>query len=309
MSDCALNAKPNELGSCLPKESIKEIVHKGDGNTLEEVKKNTNCTTDICLLDNVEIDTQKKEKLKRIFLKAPTASFDHNHWLNNTEVDTIMSQFRVKFPGFAHGFIHMIDLKSFEPSNISSFDYDVLPIDKINLPKEIKAGLVKSGRIQGPFDYTPRISTFQNVPLSSYGIICNTDSSSGSGKHWFAIFISTDQRDPDNASKPLIQIELFNSAGGGSSNESFDNYWINKAADISRETGLKCCFKPITSLQHQRSDTGNCGSYSLFYIYARLKGAHPNEFDNPSKPISDHKMKQFRTVCFCLNDNDVFSVK
>ena len=44
-----------------------------------------------------------------------------------------------------------------------------------------------------------------NGELKYFGMVCNTDSSSGSGIHWFSIFI-------DFTLNP-IQIEYFNSSG------------------------------------------------------------------------------------------------
>lgn len=312
MTECALNAKPNEQGSCLSKDGIAEVVKHASGNTLEEVKKNTNCDTDLCILEAIDLPVNLKEKIKRESLKAPTASFDHNHWLNNTEVDSIMSQFRINYPGFAHGFIHMIDLKSYEPGNVKSFDYNVESVSKTDLPKEFKTGLIERRIIPECEcnDHESILSTYKNVPLSSYGIICNTDDSSGSGQHWFCIFISTDQKDPDDVSVPMIQIELFNSGGGGSGNTDFDCFWVKQASKIARETGLKCIFKIVTTLKHQRPDTGNCGSYSLFYIYSRLRGVHPSHFNNPKKIISDHEMREFRKVCFTIDeDTSAFTLK
>ena len=311
MTECALDQKPNANNSCLDDSHVNVISQYTQGKTLAEIKEETKCDSDKCVLDKVDLPADIEGKIKREALKAPAKSYDHNYWLNNTEIDSVMSQFRKCFDGFAHGFIHMIDLKSFQPENISTFDYDVIPASQTDFSKEIKCGLIKRGIIQdSSFNYTPKLNTAKDTPLKSYGIVCNTDSSSGSGQHWFSIFISTDQKDPDNSSKLWIRIECFNSAGGGSTNKDFNAFWTKQAMDISRETCLKCTFDTITNLQHQSPDTGNCGSYSLFYIYSRLKGVHPSHFNNPKKMITDNQMKEFRKVCFTLDeDNSVFMLK
>lgn len=302
MSECALGVKANANGSCLTKDH-EALITKYEGvATLSEVKKKTNCNDDACIIEKINLPTEQKEKIKREAFKASVESNDHNYWLNNTQIDTIMSQLRMMFPGFAHGFIHMIDLEAFTPTNLHSFDYTVLPASQTNFPKEIKAGLVKRGIIDGVAGET-KLSTYKNTPLKSFGIVCNTDSSKGSGAHWFALFISTDLNDPDNTAKKMVTIELFNSAGGGVSNANFNNFWHKQAIEISKETGLRCVYKDkITSIQHQSDDTGNCGAYSLFYIYCRLKGIDPSEFNNPRKPIKDYAMQKFRGELFKVEE-------
>ncbi len=305
MSVCALNKSNTAEGTCLNDAQIKIISKYAKADTIKDIKKETKCDDDICILDAINIPLQIKEQIKRESLKAPAGGFDHNYWLNNTEIDTIMSQFRIQFDGFAHGWIHMSDLVAFAPSNIKTFDYDVFDARETDFASELKYSFIQRGIIKDDtFKYTPKLSTYKNKPLTAYGIVCNTDSSKGSGQHWFAIFISTDQYDPDNSSKPWIRIECFNSAGGGSDNQAFDKFWNEQAIQISKATGLKCTYDTITTIQHQRSDTGNCGSYSLFYIYARLRGEHPSEFNNPRRIIKDEEMKRFRKVCFREDKDD-----
>jgi hypothetical protein len=52
------------------------------------------------------------------------------------------------------------------------------------------AGLINS-TLSGK---SSNLSTYNNEPLHSYAIVCNTDSSKGSGQHWFVIFISSDPK-------------------------------------------------------------------------------------------------------------------
>jgi hypothetical protein len=302
MSSCALNQSPNSDGSCLSDGHV-AIISKYDTN-LSKIKNE--CDNDKCILEKIDIPIEVKSKIEREALKAPTKSLDHEYWLNNTEIDTVMSQLRRLYKGFTHGFIHMSDLVSFPPANINSFDYPVYDVHEIDFGKELKYALVKSGRLSGgevDSTFTPKLQTFDGEPMSSFGIVCNTDTSKGSGQHWFALFISSDQVDPSNTSKPWIRIELFNSAGGGSGSSVFDNFWETQALNIMKETGVKCTFDIVSTLQHQGveakyKNSGNCGSYSLFYIYSRLNGAKPSEFDNPKKIISDYSMQKFRSVCF-----------
>jgi hypothetical protein len=297
MSLCALNVTPGGNGSCFTPNQVSMITQYTEGNNLAEVKRETGCDDDKCILDKVALPLKLQSRLEREALKAPTSSFDNNYWMNNTEIDTVMSQLRYNYPGFAHGFIHMIDLKAFDPANVNSFEYPVHSVTDTDFANEFKSGLIKSGKLKGVTDYIPKLSTRDCAPLSSYGVVCNTDSSKQGGQHWFAIFISTDQKDPSDTSKPWIRVECFNSAGGGSINKSFNDFWQAQAMNISRATGLRCTYD---------ANTGNCGSYSLFYIYSRLNRIHPSEFDNPKKTITDYAMQKFRTVCFRIDENALF---
>ena len=206
-----------------------------------------------------------------------------------------MSQLRIQYPGFTHGFIHMSDLVSFSPANKKTFLYDVLDVESIDFGEEFRLALNgELGKLSTAIDPI----TKQKVPLKSFGIICNTDSSKGGGQHWFAIYISTDYKDPENTAKPWIRIELFNSGGGGSGNKHFDEFWFKTAIDIAKKTGYKCTFDIITDIKHQSDKTGNWGSYSLFYIYSRLNGTKAEEFNNHEYTINDNAMRRFREVCF-----------
>lgn len=291
-SKCALNMPPSN-GSCFSANHINDLqsslVGIPRGSSIAEIKRKLNCPDDECVLSKVTLPDTQKGKINREALKPETTSFDHNYWLNNTEIDTVLSQFRRQFPGFAHAFIHMIDLETFEPANVSTFDYPVYTVTATDFGKEFNPSA------------ECKLSTWNNAPLQSYGVVCNTDSSKGSGQHWFAVYISADRRDPKDTSKPYYCIELFNSAGGGVRNNTFNSFWETQAQNIAKATGLRCEYiDHVSNIEHQSANTGNCGSYSLFYIYCRLMGEPASEFDNSARPVSDASMRKFREFCFRL---------
>jgi hypothetical protein len=158
MFSCALNNKPNTDGSRLSEDHVSLRSKYTEGNTIKEIKQGTNCHDDSCILKTTEMPAEEKEKIKREALKAPTGSNDHNYWLNNTEIDTVMSQFRKKYPGFAHGFIHMIDLHAFAPSNVKSFDYPVFPTTETDFANEFRSLLIKRGLLSCTMTYTLKLS-------------------------------------------------------------------------------------------------------------------------------------------------------
>lgn len=100
-------------------------------------------------------------------------------------------------------------------------------------------------------------------------MVCNTDLSTNGGIHWFSIFI-------DFTTNP-IQIEYFNSSGYPlirgihiTERKQFYEFFQNLADELTKQ-GYPAKFIQVTEIEHQRSDTANCGSYSLFYIWSRLK--------------------------------------
>lgn len=271
LSKCALGKSPDLNGSCLP-DKIK--------NKMPECKG-----SDECIINN----HPEGKKIKTQYYKTEAESLDGNYWIDNTEIDTCMAQLRLQYPGFAHTFIHMSDIVGFPPKNLEFFDYIVKPLRDLDLGKCLKTAINK----QPP---CLELSTENNVPIKSIGTIFNTDTSRGSGQHWFAVYISTDHKDTQG--KPLILIEVFNSSGLDINIKSFQQYWTEQILKIKEATRCNCEYKLVSTIAHQKDDTGNCGSYSLFYIYSRLNGVRPEDFNNPNRKISDLTAEKFRQLLF-----------
>lgn len=291
LTECALNAIPQPNGTCFTPKHVEIIAKYTDADNIKAIKQEMNCDSDKCILEKINLPVVLEQKIAREALKTPTNSLHGSYWINNTEIDTCMSQLRKMYPGFAHSYIHMSDIKMFAPENSKSFEYKVSELTKINLGECFKLA------IEGK-PSCPELSTYGNVPLKSVGIVFNTDDSSGGGQHWFAVYISMDTVDPQNTSKKMIRIEVFNSSGGEIESSAFQSFWQQKKIEIANATGLRCEYGLVSTVQHQRNDTGNCGSYSLFYIYARLRGCKPNEFNRPEKIVADKKMEEFRKILF-----------
>lgn len=128
--------------------------------------------------------------------------------------------------------------------------------------------------------------------MKYYGVICNTDLSSNGGKHWFSIFI-------DFTANP-ITIEYFNSSGYSILNgehkierRNFSEFFYNLADELTKNN-KPAKFIQVTEIEHQRADTANCGSYSIFYLWARLNNK-PLKYFKDNK-IKDEDMEKFRSV-------------
>lgn len=290
---CALNKNQT---TCLPEKSIKNIASNFINNTnkssdkiIDELsKKNEKCEDldnvqhkELCILQNIQKDNSTNKNINKLvskhiiqYFKPVANKLDGNYWINNTEIDNIQHQLLKNFPNYYYSYIHMFDLKMFPPqtSNLFEEHNKILPITKIDFVNELKN--------KTNMDY--------NKDLNYYGIVCNTDISSGGGIHWFCIFI--------DFTKNPIEIEYFNSSGYDIKNDFYGNkfkkFFINLADNISLNY-KPCIFKKVTDIEHQRSDTANCGSYSLYYIWKRLTKNDYSSFVN--KPIEDEDMEKFRS--------------
>jgi hypothetical protein len=293
MSICILN---KETKSCLPVPIIKKLqsdILDTDYNSSEKIIKElaikTDCSinngiqnTELCILNKLNKKVNDKETKLNIkkaiitYFKPITKSYDKNHWLNNSEIDQVQHQLKTLFPGYYYSNIHMIDLVMFNPIHENIIDYNIKCIKDINFIDECK-------RENNFLTY--------NGDLKNYGIVCNTDLSSGGGIHWFSIFI-------DFTSDSSYNIEYFNSSGYDIRNKRFKEYFLNLADEITREV-KQCNFIKVTDIQHQREDTANCGSYALFYIWKRLNGTPYSYF--AENKIKDEHMEEFRKFLYRLH--------
>ncbi len=288
MSICSLNQSsklclPNIIIQKLQKEVL-DTNHKDDNNIMKELADNTKCnintdlqSTELCILQKLKKNTDIKDIVDNAiitYFKPITKSYDANYWLNNSEIDHIQHQLLTLFEGYYYSNIHMIDLVMFDPHHSDKIPYNIYPITEINFINECKK---------------ENCLLTHNGDLNYYGIVFNTDTSNNSGLHWFSIFI-------DFTSDP-INIEYFNSSGYDIKNRKFKEYLINLADEISKDV-RQCKFVKVTDIEHQRSDTANCGSFSLFYIWSRLNGK-PYSYFTDNK-ITDERMQKFREFLFRL---------
>lgn len=134
--------------------------------------------------------------------------------------------------------------------------------------------------------------------FSCFGCVVNTDTSSGPGKHWVAVFV--DCRPPPGKA---WTVEYFNSVGKPPTKQI--TYWMEKTrkklADYRTERAdcknsvCDVIAVPVTDIDHQESYT-ECGLYALFYIRRRLEGTDYSFFEN--KIIPDSAMTTFRQHIF-----------
>ena len=123
----------------------------------------------------------------------------------------------------------------------------------------------------------------------SMSVVLNTDVSTGGGIHWFCLFCDFQKKD--------ITLEFFNS----SSNPPLPpvKKWLfetKKKLEIDANRNVNIVLV-TDKIQHQKSNT-ECGVYSLYYIYSRIKKI---PYKNFYHRIPDSLMFEFRKVLFSTN--------
>jgi len=122
-------------------------------------------------------------------------------------------------------------------------------------------------------------------PANTFACVLNTDTSSGPGKHWVALFV--DNRDP------VCTIEYFNSAGNPPTKPVVR--WMAKAKKRLAHKGVAAEIVAVTDVDHQESQT-ECGVYTLYYVRRRLEGTPYTFFFE--RLVPDDLMTEFRKHCF-----------
>lgn len=127
-----------------------------------------------------------------------------------------------------------------------------------------------------------------------FGVVLNTDKSSGKGKHWFCLYgdlqHSGTEQDP-------YQIEYFNSSGNPPMHEV--EVWMNKAVyDLKKDTKKICKIVRSIPTRIQYSNT-ECGVFSLIYILSRLENKPTNWFYITN--AGDPEMIRYRQQLFRKN--------
>lgn len=124
-----------------------------------------------------------------------------------------------------------------------------------------------------------------------FGVILNTDVSSGNGLHWFCLY--GDFQHKGTQDDPYT-LEYFNSSGNPPMYEV--STWMEKAVhDLKRDTGKICKIVRSIPRRIQYSNT-ECGVFSLIYILSRLEGKPISWFYQTN--TDDEDMIRYRSVLF-----------
>lgn len=264
-TECAFGN--GDKGTCLNRKNLlklaKKILPKHTGSVpslIGMLRTKTKCSDDKCVLESPvvrnELSAEVIEKIEKETFK-PRGPAHSTAWLTNRDIDTILDQCVEVFP--QRHFYHI-------PFQMSDFNTVAIHPDK---DSNLKCMCVYD-KIKDGFD--------------TFGVIINTDKSTGSGIHWFAVFI---EHMPSQ-----ITIEYYNSAG--SSPLASVQKWIEYQYSHLTSKGFPTKIV-IHRINHQ-SDSYNCGIYSLYYIISRLSGVDYTWFQD--NDISTSKMNEFRRYLY-----------
>jgi hypothetical protein len=261
-SECAFTKEQNAV--CSPKNIIKkmaEMVKETVGKEIKDpvkivdtLKERMNCNSESCIIKSPEFI--KFAKLTHVdgilneFFK-PEGPATHFGLLSNYNIDNVLEQLQEKFPGFLH-----------IPFQMRDFEKVGSELARVDLAQKFKTG------------------------TTSFGVVLNTDWSTGRGIHWYCLF--------GEKKNNKIQIEYFNSSGKEPLPET--QAWLQKTKHyLTRELKIPVDIKYSTGIQFQ-NDEHSCGVYCLMYIWLRLEGTSPNWFKYDT--FNDPVMHKARRVLF-----------
>lgn len=234
------------------------MVSSGAVEIIAAAKDITDCKTEECALVTI---AKENPKVSAIVAETIRDNFkvdgpaDSTKWLNNSNIDGILAQLVRKHPSVYHMPFHMID---FEDQDLPS---GAITLKNVSLVKDV----INRGK-------------------DMFCVVINTDKYGNPGLHWFALFC-------DFRGTPAT-LEYFNSSGASAPLRIKE--WMSRAEMELEAAGYPTKRISAAVIQHQRSDT-ECGVYSLYYIYRRIKGASVEEF---ATRIPDAQMIAFRKKMF-----------
>jgi hypothetical protein len=223
---------------------------------ISTMKNMLNCESESCLLKRKDfVEFANEHNLKDVLDKffKPSGPATHFGLLSNFNIDDVLDQFEKRFDN--RKFLHI-------PFQMRDFE--------------------KVGTQLATTDLADKFREKYNT----FGVVLNTDWSSGGGIHWFCIF-------GENLGNK-IELEYFNSSGKEPLPEV--QAWLQKTKHyLQKELKIPVEIRYTTGIRFQ-SDEHSCGVYCLCYIWLRLEKVPPTWF----KPelFGDQQMHKVRKNLF-----------
>ncbi len=262
-NECAFT---NKGSVCSPKHVIQQMKRfaekKGvavDDNPVKIVstmKDLLDCKSESCILKrddfvNFAKLTNKIDILDQFF-KPQGPALDHG-LLNNFNIDDVLDQFEERFSD--RKFLHI-------PFQMRDFEKIGTKLATVDLAAEFNNG------------------------KRTFGVVLNTDWSSGGGIHWYCLF--------GEMNEEKIILEYFNSSGRPPLPET--QAWLQKTKHyLSQQLKIPVEIHYSTGIQFQNDDH-SCGVYCLCYIWLRLEGIPPTWFKKDT--FNDRLMHSARQNLF-----------
>ncbi len=202
--------------------------HKSKKDIVEKAKKKLGCDSESCVIvktaDKLGIGDVTAFLQKYFKPHGPHNSFG---LLSNVNIDEMLKKLSEQFP--TRKFLHI-------PYQMRDFDAVKSELATVNIANEFANG------------------------HRTFGVVLNTDVSTGGGIHWFCLF---GEKRGDN-----IQLEYFNSSGRPPLEEV--QILLNRMkSSVEQKWNTKIYYS--TGINFQQ-DNHSCGVYCVAYIWFRLLG-------------------------------------
>jgi hypothetical protein len=244
------------------KPDVNNMTDKEKIKLIEDVKEKLGCNTGVndmnCILEH------------SLFKK----------YTDNVDVMEFINKLKPNGPATKNGLLSNVDIDGFlsrlskEPEHA---DYYHIPFQMRDF-KEVSSELARINIAKDVF----------GKGFNKFGVVFNTDYSSGPGIHWYCVY---GEKDNNN-----ISIEYFNSSGEKPLDETM--VWLCTLCHTLRKDipGSNVKIKYSTGIKFQ-SDNHSCGVYSIMYIYYRVKGISSNYMFEPNN-FNDEYMHEARKLLF-----------
>ena len=232
-----------------------DLVSKDEKTLVAGMKELLNCQSESCILKRRDfIDFAKIANVEDIlneFFK-PSGPATNFGLLSNFHIDDVLDQFEERFA--SRKFLHI-------PFQMRDFEKVGTQLATIDLAHEFKT-------------------------YDTFGVVINTDVSTGGGIHWFCIF--------GENYKTHVELEYFNSSGKEPLPEI--QTWLVKTKNyLQMKMSVDVNVTYTTGIVFQHDDH-SCGLYSLAYIWLRLERVPPKWFKSDN--FNDAKMHNIRKNMF-----------
>jgi len=158
-------------------------------------------------------------------------------WLSNYDIDEVSEQYEIKYPSFKFLGSIPIDFRKIKDGSC---------ILNLFVDSKYKARWLTYNKQKGYCDFD--VSSYKNK--TSFGIVFNTDTHDGNGKHWMSLYINLETR----------VILFFDSAVTYSHLHPEITLFIENIKEQYKH--LHFTFK-YNTVQHQQSNS-ECGMYSIY---------------------------------------------
>jgi hypothetical protein len=224
------------------------------------------CDSEACALRDARLSrlVDREDIKESVARLKPSGPADNTDLLNNNNIDDVLGKLVLVHPSFYHMKFQMIDFAG---------ERDAGP------PGAWKVTPTRLGTIDLMRDVV-------GAGYDTMGVVLNTDKRTGGGVHWFSIFC-------DFRSIPYT-LEYFNSSGNLPMKQV--QAWLIKSETALRDAGKSVRVVTLSGMVHQKDSDTECGLYSVYYIYNRLKGVPAERFQQ--RRIPDRLMTEFRKDCF-----------